>query len=297
MMTKIVLLNIRGLGFLLISIFLISCAQPTVPRLVKDEPQPHLPGKFVWYDLFTNDLKASAAFYRELFGWEFAASDVKGDRVNIIRFQGVPIANAVDIEFPNDGTNRPKWLGYISVEDVDYTADTVKQHGGMIHIGPKALPHRGRIAVCIDPQGAVFAVVRSSTGDPPDTPLVSNQLIGSELWTEDLDAALAFYHVSVGYMEMPVTMEDGSTYRLLAANNRPRAGLAEILWEDVHPNWVPYIVVENVREAVAKAEAMGGQLLLGLRDDASKNSTAILSDPTGAVFGVQQRWHLREVEP
>lgn len=279
--------------FFVVSILLISCAHPTVPKLVQSNWQPYLTGKFVWYDLFTNDLKISAAFYQELFAWEFSDSDFKSDSVKTIHFRGVPIANAVEIEFPDDGASHPKWLGYISVEDVDHTTDTVKQYGGKIHLAPKDLPHRGRIAVCIDPQGAVFAVVRSSTGDPPDTPLVSHQLIGSELWTEDLDAALAFYQVSVGYTEMPVTMEDGSTYRFLAVNHRPRAGLAKILWEDVRPNWVPYVVVENVKETVAKAEAYGGKLLLGLRDDASENSAAILSDPTGAVFGIQQRWSQR----
>jgi len=296
-MNKNVPLMFRSIGFLLMILLLASCAQPTVPRLVQSNGQPHLPGKFVWYDLFTNDMKASAVFYRELFGWEFADSDFKRGRVKTIRLHGVPIANAVEIELPNDGANRPKWLGYISVEDVDHTVDTVKRHGGEIHLGPKDLPHRGRIAVCFDPQGAAFAVVRSSAGDPPDTPPVNHQLIGSELWTKGLDAALAFYQASVGFTEIPVIMEDGSTYRLLAADKRPRAGLAEILWEDVRPNWVPYVVVENVREIVTKAEACGGQLLLGLRDDASENSAAILSDPTGAVFGVQKQWRPREVQP
>jgi predicted enzyme related to lactoylglutathione lyase len=73
--------------------------------------------------------------------------------------------------------------------------------------------------------------------------------------------------------------------------------MAEILWKDVKPNWVPYIVVENVEEIVTKAKKLGGRLLLGLQKGASKDSVAILPDPAGGIFGVQQIWKLEKVQP
>jgi len=275
----------------------LSCAGPTVPSIVQGGAQPHLPGKFVWYDLFTTDLIAVEDFYQELFGWEFATSGFMSGSVKIIRLNGEAIANAVEIEVASDDPKESRWLGYISVEDVDNFAVTVKKFGGKVHTEPKEIPHRGRVAVCLDPQGAVFAVVRSSTGDPSDKRLTKHQLVGSELWTNNLDSALKFYHAVTGYVELPVLMEHGGTYRLLAVNGRPRAGMAEILWKDVKPNWVPYIVVENVEEIVTKARKLGGRLLLGLQKGASEDSVAILSDPAGGIFGVQQIWKLERVQP
>jgi len=296
-MKKNVFMTFRSCLFFILSLLLLSCARTPVSSLNQEGVKPHLPGKFVWYDLFTNDLSKVADFYKELFGWEFAGEGFRGNGLKTIRLNGTAIANAVEVEWPRHNNNASRWLGYVSVNDVDLTVATVEAFGGKIHTEPKEVPHRGRIAVCIDPQGAVFAVVRSSTGDPVDKAPVKHQLIGSELWTNDLDAALSFYHAVAGYIEMPVLMEDGATYRLLAINGRPRAGMAEIMWEDVHPNWVPYIVVENVEETVKKAQVLGGKLLLGLRDGAAVGAAAILSDPTGGIFGVQQIWVSDEVQP
>jgi len=48
---------------------------------------------------------------------------------------------------------------------------------------------------------------------------------------------------------------------------------------------------------VAKAETLGGQLLLGERDGGAKDAVAILSDPAGGIFGVQQVWKVKKVQP
>ena len=272
-----------------------SCAWNTVPRINQGDDQTHLPGKFVWYDLFTSDLSKAAAFYHELFGWEFASNGLAGSRIETIRFNGKSIANAVEIA--EDSKKRSQWLGYISIDDVDSAMIAVNEHGGRVHMAPKEVPHRGRVAVCFDPQGAVFALVRSSSGDPADQTLIRHQLIGSELWTNDVDSALYFYYAVVGYAEMPVPTQDGGTYRLLTADSRPRAGIAEIVWDDVQPNWIPYVVVNDVAEIVTQAEAIGGQLLLGLRGDASEDTAAILADPTGGIFGVQKLWQSEGGQP
>jgi predicted enzyme related to lactoylglutathione lyase len=52
----------------------------------------------------------------------------------------------------------PNWLPYIRVDDADAAAERVKQSGGSLKNGPMEVPGGDRIAICADPQGAVFAV-------------------------------------------------------------------------------------------------------------------------------------------
>jgi predicted enzyme related to lactoylglutathione lyase len=74
----------------------------------------------------------------------------------------------------------------------------------------------------------------------------------------------------------------------LEKDNIPRAGVEKILWNDVKPNWIPYIAVKDVREIIKKVETLGGKPLIKPSEDTSKNPVAIVSDPSGAVFGLQQ---------
>jgi predicted enzyme related to lactoylglutathione lyase len=60
--------------------------------------------------------------------------------------------------------NRPPerphtaWCYYVRVDDVRQTADKVRQHGGRIASGPKALADCGSMAQCHDPSGGMFAL-------------------------------------------------------------------------------------------------------------------------------------------
>jgi len=52
----------------------------------------------------------------------------------------------------------PHWLCYVSVANADEAATTVTKLGGKVVNGPMEVPGGGRIAMCLDPQGAAFAV-------------------------------------------------------------------------------------------------------------------------------------------
>jgi len=52
----------------------------------------------------------------------------------------------------------PNWLQYIRVDSADRVADAVKANGGMVLNGPMDVPGGDRIAQCMDPQGAAFAI-------------------------------------------------------------------------------------------------------------------------------------------
>ena len=52
------------------------------------------------------------------------------------------------------------WLFYIKVPDVDKAVEQVKQLGGQVLMGPVEVPGPSgdRVAQCMDPQGAAFAM-------------------------------------------------------------------------------------------------------------------------------------------
>ena len=51
------------------------------------------------------------------------------------------------------------WLYYFNVEAVDAAAARVTQGGGQIVNGPQQVPGGSWIVQCVDPQGAMFALV------------------------------------------------------------------------------------------------------------------------------------------
>jgi predicted enzyme related to lactoylglutathione lyase len=53
----------------------------------------------------------------------------------------------------------PYWLFYTQVDAIDAAAERVKAHGGQILNGPLEVPGGDWVAQCLDPQGAMFALV------------------------------------------------------------------------------------------------------------------------------------------
>ncbi len=260
-----------------------------VPPVTPEPTTLHLTGKFVWFDLFTRDLPQARRFYEGLMGWSFHEAPGGEGRVMTIEREGVPIGNAVEVERTKIQDKPSRWLSYMSVMDVDQTILRNEQNQGSVYRAARDLPGRGRVAAVRDPEGAPFALVGSATGDPPDNGFDRNGFYAAELWARDRDAAIGFYETVAGYDLELADLGDGRTYHLLVENGTPRAGVVQIPWEDVKPNWVPYIAVEDVDAVASRVESLGGRLLIEPDPNIREGKVAIIADPTGAVFAVQQR--------
>ena len=53
----------------------------------------------------------------------------------------------------------PFWMTFFAVADVDAALERVTTGGGSVLSGPRRSPY-GRVAVCADPSGARFTVIR-----------------------------------------------------------------------------------------------------------------------------------------
>jgi uncharacterized protein len=266
-----------------------GCSSPRVilPDVSNEPKSIRHVGKFIWFDLFTQDLPGACRFYGNLFGWSFVDTAAGNSNVKTIFNKGIPMGNAVQLGSKAGQPTESKWISFMSVADVDRAVERIMENGGAVHIPPKDVPNRGRLAVVFDPEGAPFAVLTASKGDPPDEPGVPNGWIGSELWTRNVKEALKFYGNLAGYEVETRKMGAAPDCLLLMRDGQPRGGVAKIEWKGVKSNWVPYIGVTDIDAVVLKAKELGGKVLIGL-DPNREDDVAILADPSGAVFGIQQ---------
>jgi predicted enzyme related to lactoylglutathione lyase len=120
------------------------------------------PGAFSWSELTTTDPAAAAAFYGKLFGWTVKAPDpnMGGYRVVAIGEQGVAGISGMQ---PGAPAMPSHWGNYVTVGDIDHTTGLCESLGGKVLVPPMDVPGVGRMAVFMDPQGAVISAITYAT--------------------------------------------------------------------------------------------------------------------------------------
>lgn len=116
-------------------------------------------GDFGWHELVTTDVEAAIPFYGDLFGWEKKEAHDMG-HMGIYQIYGTKEkALGGMYKKPADMPAPPHWLFYVRVADLDAAVQKVSATGGKVLYGPSDVPGGDRIATCMDPQGATFALV------------------------------------------------------------------------------------------------------------------------------------------
>src|SRR5580704_6757473 len=91
-----------------------------------------------------------------LVGWQKVDADVGGIGTYLIFSAGGHTVGGMSTKPP--AVPMPFWLYYFNVGDLDAAAKRVKAGGGRILEGPLEARGGNRIARCVDPQGAMFAL-------------------------------------------------------------------------------------------------------------------------------------------
>ena len=92
-----------------------------------------------------------------------------------------------------------RWLSLMSVADPAQAARYVETHGGKVVVPPTTFEGRGTHALFRDNDGALFGVLKSDTGDPPDGAVVAGEFLWLDLFTRDPKKAAEFYRGLAGY--------------------------------------------------------------------------------------------------
>jgi uncharacterized protein len=109
-----------------------------------------------------------------------------------------------------------------------------------------------------------------------------------ELMTTDLKAAEAFYVELLGWTVADGPVE-GMEYRVVSAGGQGVGGLMSIPPDSppsMPPHWGATVTVDDVDATIAKAEALGGKVLMQPQEITAVGKFAVLQDPQGAVVSV-----------
>jgi predicted enzyme related to lactoylglutathione lyase len=288
--TPIVPSVLASLLLSLIAVSSPSAASFDLPPLNSPASTEHHAGKMVWADLVTPDLAAAERFYGGLLGWTFQTVHSGDPDYAIALAGGVPVGGLLQKPIPAGEHRQSAWLTFFAVHDVDASKRDALARGAKVVADTKSYPHRGRQAVLADSEGAVFAILDSSSGDAPDYLAAPGEWIWSSLLCQDPDAEAAFYQEMFGYDVFDLASDDGLTHLILSSDDYARASANAFPADSRrrHAHWLNFVRVASTADMLDKVVAAGGRVLVEPHVDRDGGLVAVVADPAGAPFGLME---------
>ena len=247
-------------------------------------------GRFVWYELMTTDVEAAKAFYGNVVGWGTQNASIPGMTYTLFTAGGTAVSGLMDL--PEDASKmgaKPCWIGYVSVDDVDATAERIKQLGGTVQVPPTNIPGIGRCSIVADPQMVTLAVLkRLQPGQqrPPDIGMRGG--VGwHELVDADWEKAWAFYGELFGWQKGDGASGALGTYQLFSAAGQTIGGMFSKPPMLADPSWLFYFNIGDIDAAAKRVTAASGQILDGPIEVLRGRWIIQCTDPQGAMFALE----------
>ncbi|MEV5319324.1 VOC family protein [Streptomyces sp. NPDC052687] len=252
------------------------------------------PGSPCWLDLGAPDVRAAAAFYTAVLGWDYESMGEGGEMEGgMFRRDGKIVAGLGKLT--EEGA-RPAWMIYFTVTDADATTEAVRSAGGTVRVEPRDLDEWGRMAQYSDPLGGQFAVWQPGTNKGVELVDEPGSLSWIELCTNDVAGAKEFYGGILGWRFSDTELPGGGgTYSLITPEGLPEermhGGVVELPREaltqaDGRPYWHPVFRVEDCDAAVERVRENGGSVQMGPEDAEGVGRLAVCLDPSNADFVV-----------
>lgn len=242
-------------------------------------------GEFCWINVLTPEPAAAQPFFTSLLGWQYVEIPGMGHRIQV---GGHDIGGMWDLAGPNTPPGTPAGIGLmVRVASADATSAKAAELGGTgkpaFDIGPT-----GRMAELLDPNNAMLDVWQAGTS-PGMT--ADGQQHGVPSWfecvTTDVPKAVAFYTALFGWSARGESVPgfDYTTFRL---GDTPVGGMMPIApeWGEVPPHWGVYMTVDDVDATVAKAQSLGGSIMVPAQDVETVGRFCGLISPHGVNFYV-----------
>ena len=180
---------------------------------------------------------------------------------------------------------------------MDQTIRVVESEGGKVELAAATIPQRGRHALLRDPANALFGVLSSSSGDPPDEQVPIGGILWVDLFARDVEAMAGFYGKLAPWEITLRQVAEGIEGRMLSAHGSPRAGIVPVDEESNRSSWVPYVRVDDVQAALDRAVKGGGFVIVAPDPDLFDGNLGIFVDPHGAATGVVRYEYATGDEP
>ena len=246
----------------------------------------HAPGTPSWVDLTSPDVVVTARFYGGLFGWETAVLGPVERTGGYLAFQTENryVAGLGRLT----GDEPPSWTTYFAVPDADEIEAAVVANGGATLVAPTEMPGVGRMALFIDPPGAVFGVWQSGEVRGAELIEAPGAMCWNQMASRNIEASKRFYGSVFGWAGVTTPYET-SSYTAFRHNGAEVAGMVEMdrSWpRDLPSHWMTYFGVDDCDAAADLAVDLGGAVAVEPFDMPQVGRTAVLGDPHGAVFSI-----------
>jgi predicted enzyme related to lactoylglutathione lyase len=228
-------------------------------------------GALAWAGLAAADAAVAVEFCCAAFDWEasvrggYTVLRRAGEEVALVYAQ-TPQARAANV--------ATHWTPFFLVADVGAALERVLEAGGTALRDPFDVAE-GSVGPMQDLVGAPFSLWAPRASGPP--PPSATATWWMELATSDPAASRTFYAHVLGWTYAHAT---GATTIL-----GPDGPIGSIRATDAAPDWLAYLRVPNLDEAVRRAEAAGATRIGGSGGD---GRVARMIDPQGATLFLQQ---------
>jgi predicted enzyme related to lactoylglutathione lyase len=245
-------------------------------------------GCFAWYELLTTDVAAARAFYRQVVGWGALDASTPTFSYTVFTADTVEVGGLMNL--PPEGMRMgaaPRWVGYVAVDDIDATAERLKQLGGRLYVPPTD-SNIGRVSIIIDPQTAAIGLVgglrRGGEADGSDQP---GHIGWHELLATDAIKAFAFYRALFDWQAAAAETDPLDFYQPFAVAGRTIGGVFNKLPRAPVPFWLYYFNVADMDAALAAVHEGGGKVVHGPFELTPGHWISRCIDPQGAMFALQ----------
>ncbi|NET10515.1 MAG: VOC family protein [Symploca sp. SIO2B6] len=254
-------------------------------------------GSFCWWSLMTKDITTANTFYQKLFDWTLDNVAVTGQgKTTIYTTKNGGFGSPIPL--PKDFPGASHWMAYVTVADVDNACQKAESLGGQVCAPPFDIPTIGRTAIITDPIGAAFHIFTPGadtlSSDAPGTNRDNlngmgrepGEICWMELMADDPTPLFSFYTALFGWAFAEPMPMNGGEYISITANGSPVGGLMKRAPNSppMPPVWLNYFAVESVDDGLAKAENLGGTVILSKMELPDTGSFALIEDPTGSLF-------------
>jgi predicted enzyme related to lactoylglutathione lyase len=238
-----------------------------------------------WVDLGIPDIDRARLFYATIFGWVIPEGSPEGGGYTVATLKGNDVAGLGPKMSPPEVP--PSWMTYLASDNTDATAERITKAGGQLAMEPMDVLDSGRMAVGLDPTGAVFGVWQGKRHTGVKVFNEPGALTWNEQMSRDLEAAQAFYAAVFGYEYTDISTDDFK-YATFKVGGKDVGGIGEYpadVDDTVPAAWSTYFGNVNTDATVAKIIGQGGSTIREPADSPYGRLATVLDDQ-GAVFSL-----------
>lgn len=227
-------------------------------------------------------------FYDQLFGWQIVEGPAEfGGYSNCFK-DGRMVAG---LSPKMDPAQPSAWSLYFATDDIDATWSAATKAGAHAVAEPMSVGDIGRMAIAVDPGGAVFGAWQAASHTGIQLANEPGSLIWEENMSRNWEANKAFYAEVFGHSLTDMSAE-GFQYAVFSpagveAGEQTSVGGIGAQAEDdtAPPSWLIYFATDNTDAAVDEVVRLGGNVIRPAWDT-PYGRMAIVTDPEGARFAL-----------